>query len=261
VGDFAGPVARAYRQFRPDLPEEVLDSLLADLDVRPRERALDLGAGTGQAAVGLAYRLAGVVALDPEPDMLAQLRDRAADDRLTNLVCVLGGADDLGAVERVTGEGAFALVTVVNALHLMDAAAVFRAARYLLADGGGVAVVSHGRPLWVGTADWAVALRTYLEGRFGPLAGPCGTDAAALAERRALLEGAGYRAVGVREHAYTTRTDVEHVVGNVRSALPAGRLTPSEQADFDDGLRAALAPYTDGPMIEDVPVTVLTGRR
>ena len=106
-GDFAGSTAEAYRRFRRDVPAVVLDRLVAHFELGGQDRAVDLGAGTGQVAVGLAARLAGVLALDPEPDMLIELRRRAAEERVPNLVCALAADSDLPAVARAAGEAGF----------------------------------------------------------------------------------------------------------------------------------------------------------
>lgn len=58
-GDFAGSTAEAYRRFRRDVPPAVLDQLMIHFGLGGADRAVDLGAGTGQVAVGLAARLAG----------------------------------------------------------------------------------------------------------------------------------------------------------------------------------------------------------
>ena len=104
-GDFAGTTAAAYRRFRRDVPGAVLDRLVAHFGLGREDRAIDLGTGTGQVAVGLAARLAGVLALDPEPDMLVQLRRRAAEGQVPNLVCGLAagatcGTEGLAAADR-----------------------------------------------------------------------------------------------------------------------------------------------------------------
>lgn len=266
-GDFGGSTAEAYRHFRRDAPAVVLDRLVSHLGLYPTDRAIDLGAGTGQVTVPLAARLAGVLAVEPEPDMLAQLRHRVQEEHVPNVVCVLAADADLPAVTEVVGEAGFGLLTVANALHWMDAAAVFAAARRLLRPGGGVAVITHGRPLWLGERDWTRALRIYLEGWFGPVTGSCGTDEATLAERRRLLEQAGFADVTVLEHHFTEPLDVDYVLGHLYSALSPGQIPPDRREEFDAGVRAALRPYAErgmgglGGLVEEVPVDVLVGRR
>jgi ubiquinone/menaquinone biosynthesis C-methylase UbiE len=238
--------------------------MVTHLGLGDEDRAVDLGAGTGQAAVGLAARLGGVLALDPEPDMLVQLRRRAEVEQLTNLVCVLAADSDLPTLARATGPAGFGLLTVANALHWMDAAAVFAAAQRLLREGGGIAVITHGRPLWLGDRPWTQSLRSYLERWFGPVNGTCGTDQQSRTERRRLLEQTGFTEVAVLQQRFQFQVDVDDVIGHLHSALPPGRLGPDRRDEFAEGIRAVLQPHAGrGPdgLVEDVPVDVLVGRR
>ncbi|MGY1750159.1 class I SAM-dependent methyltransferase [Modestobacter sp. SYSU DS0511] len=257
-GQFAGATAEAYAHHRRDVPGEMLDQLVAHLGLTATDRAIDLGAGTGQVAVGLAARLGGVLALDPEPDMLVQLRRRLAAGGTVNVVCALAADHDLPGLAGVVGTN-WGLLTVANALHWMDAAAVFSTARQLLRPGGGIAVITHGTPLWLGEQDWQRALRALLERRFGPAPGTCGTDAEALAERRALLSRAGFSDVEVLHHRYAAPVDADHVLGNLASAMSPGQLPPERRRELEDDVRTALAPHA-GSMVEEAPVTVLVGR-
>jgi SAM-dependent methyltransferase len=265
IGDFAGPTAEAYRRFRRDVPAAVLDRVVTRLGLGRDDRAIDLGAGTGQVSIGLAARLAGVLALDPEPDMLVQLRRRARDEQVPNLVCGLATDEDLPALAHVSGAAGWGLVTVANALHWMDAAAVFAAARQLLRPSGGIAVITHGRPLWLGDRDWARALRAYLEDWFGPVTSTCGADERTLQERRRLLEQAGFADVEVLEDRFVEPLNVDYVLGHLYSALPPDQIAPHRRGEFEGGLRAALQPYRErgshAALVEDVPVDVLVGRR
>ena len=264
-GVFAVQNAEAYRRFRRDVPAAVLDALVTRLGLGPEDRAIDLGTGTGQVAVGLAARLAGVLALDPEPDMLLQLRRRAQEEHVINLVCGLAADQDLPALIRATGEARWGLLTVANALHWMDGAAVFAAAGRLLRPGGGIAVITHGRPLWLGERDWTRALGTYLKNWFGPVTGTCGADQQTLQERRRLLAQAGFAQVDVLELHFEEPLDVDYLLGHLYSTLPPDRIATDRRGEFEAGVRATLRPYNEGRpgtgLVEDVPVDVLVGRR
>lgn len=252
-GAFSGSTVEAYRRFRRDVPAPVLEQLLTRLGLTPADRAIDVGAGTGQVALPLAARLAGVLAVDPQPDMLVQLRRRAQDEQLTNLVCALAADVDLPALTRATGPAGFGLLTVANALHWMDAAAVFNAARGLLRPGGGVAVITHGRPLWLGERHWARALRGYLKDWFGPVTSACGTDEQSLLERRRLLEATGFVDVAVLEQHFSVPLDADFVIGHLYSTLPPGQLPDDRRDQFAAGVRAVLRPYTtpEGGLVAD----------
>jgi len=67
-----GPVAAAYERFRPGYPEELVDAVLAYAG-RVRS-ALEIGAGTGKATRVFAARGLLLTATDPDPSMLAELR-------------------------------------------------------------------------------------------------------------------------------------------------------------------------------------------
>jgi hypothetical protein len=143
---------------------------------------------------------------------------------------------------------------------------VFTAAERLLRPGGGIAIITHGRPLWLGERDWTQALRGYLESWLGPVSGTCGTDDPTRAERRRLLERTGFVDVTVLEDEVIEPVDVDFVLGHLYSAMSAGQIAPERRSDFEAGLRAALRPYAhapcrDGPLLEDVPIDVLVGRR
>jgi SAM-dependent methyltransferase len=66
---FSG-VAAGYRAYRPGYPP-ALFAWLADA-APARDRAVDLGCGTGQASVALAERFAEVIALDPSADQIGR---------------------------------------------------------------------------------------------------------------------------------------------------------------------------------------------
>ena len=71
-----GAAAGAYEAGRPDYPREAVDWLLAP--VREQGRALrvaDVGAGTGKLTRTVVEAGAEVVAIDPDPGMLAVLRE------------------------------------------------------------------------------------------------------------------------------------------------------------------------------------------
>jgi SAM-dependent methyltransferase len=69
---------------------------------------LDLGAGPGHVAIPLAAHVAEVVAVDPEPEMLAQID-------APNVRTVLGRAEDVDA-----SWGSFALATAGRSFHWFD---------------------------------------------------------------------------------------------------------------------------------------------
>jgi putative AdoMet-dependent methyltransferase len=85
--------ARAYdelmQRFR-DYDAEVA-GVAARLSIEPRHRVLDIGAGTGALAVGLAQLCERVTAVDVSPAMLEILREKAARAGVRNIETVNAG--------------------------------------------------------------------------------------------------------------------------------------------------------------------------
>jgi len=96
-----------YARYRPGYPPELLVRLAAAAALDGTGRLLDLGCGTGHIAVPLSRYVVEVVAVDVEPEMLAQLP--------AGIHAVQGRAEDVDE-----SWGAFRLVTIGRALHWMD---------------------------------------------------------------------------------------------------------------------------------------------
>jgi len=117
-------------------PEE----LVAALGLRPGQCVADLGAGTGyfsrllSAAVG---PTGTVLAVDPEPNLIAHLRDRAEREGSANVVPVLASLDN----PRLP-TGLVDVVLIVDTYHhIDDRVAYFRRLRQALRRPGRIAIV------------------------------------------------------------------------------------------------------------------------
>ena len=253
--DFRGVTARHYAQHRRDVPDAVVRQLVEHFRLRAGDRVLDLGAGTGQLILPLARVVGAGIAMDPEPDMLSELRRRTAKEGVP-VLCLLAGDADLGAVANLFGDGTFDLLATANALHWMDAELVFAHARQLLRPGGGLAVVTHGTPLWLGDTPWARALRDYLQEWFGQtLTSTCGTDNGALQQRETSLLAAGFVNVRVIRHEYQVEWAAHDVIGHLYSAMSPTDIEEQRRPEFERGLRAVLDRH---PVLrEEVPVNSL----
>jgi ubiquinone/menaquinone biosynthesis C-methylase UbiE len=138
---FDDPARAAWQK-----PEE----LVAALGIRPGQCVADLGAGTGyfsrllSAAVG---PTGTVLAVDAEPNLVADLRKRAEREGTTNLTPVLASLDN----PRLPA-GLVDLVLIVDTYHhIDDRVAYLRRLQRVLRPSGRVAVVDwQKRPLPVG---------------------------------------------------------------------------------------------------------------
>ncbi|WP_430497831.1 class I SAM-dependent methyltransferase [Micromonospora trifolii] len=118
-----GAAATAYAEHRPDYAQAAVRWAL---EPAPGLRVLDLGAGTGKLSATLAAVGADVVAVEPDPAMLAELR------RAVPAVRALPGSAEAIPLP----DGSVDAVLAGNALHWFDMAVAGAEIARVLAPGG-----------------------------------------------------------------------------------------------------------------------------
>ncbi len=131
-----------YSRFRPPYPDALVSVLRHNFSLDGSGRLLDLGCGPGPVAIRLAHLFDEVVAMDPEPEMLAEGRAAAERAGVSNIEWLRGGSKDLSPAL-----GRFRLVTMGNSFHWMDRQRTLDALYDLVSEGGGIAVVGQGAPI------------------------------------------------------------------------------------------------------------------
>ncbi|MEU8133492.1 class I SAM-dependent methyltransferase [Streptodolium elevatio] len=139
-----GAAASAYAAHRPGYPRDAVRWALGDA-YRPGMRVLDLAAGTGKVSEALAGLPVEVVAVDPDPAMLAELRRS------------LPGRPALrGSAERIPlADAGFDAVLVGQAFHWFDQVAAMAEIRRVLRPGGLLAAMWN---VWDDGGDWVRGL-------------------------------------------------------------------------------------------------------
>ncbi|KAB1904156.1 class I SAM-dependent methyltransferase [Micromonospora sp. AMSO1212t] len=118
-----GAAATAYAEHRPDYARAALRWAL---EPAPGARVLDLGAGTGKLTATLAEVSGDVTAVEPDPEMLAELRRTVPDVRALS-----------GSAEAIPLPGASVDAVVAgNAMHWFDMAVAGPEIARVLAPGG-----------------------------------------------------------------------------------------------------------------------------
>ena len=127
-----GGVAELYDEARPSYPRALVDDVIAFAAVRPPERILEVGSGTGKATVLFADRGFGVLGIEPSPEMAALARRNCAG--------YPGVRIEETDFERWAGEAAaFRLVFSAQAWHWVAPGAGYAKARSALVEGGAFA--------------------------------------------------------------------------------------------------------------------------
>lgn len=228
MGRFA-TTAELYEQYRPPYPADFFRAVAQELALSRQHALIDLGTGPGLLARGFAPYAGRVVAVDPEPRMLAAARAAAARAG-TEVIFVEGRAEDLP--EDV---GGFDIVTIGRALHWMDRDALGPLFARLVAPDGAIVVcasssVRDGRNPWLG--DYDVARRNWSDE--GLLAG-AGKGEQTHRNLAGILAPAGF---GV---AKTIRVETTHQVSAVDLARRVLTFSSSSPAALGDRVEAMLA--------------------
>ncbi|WP_336030189.1 class I SAM-dependent methyltransferase [Geodermatophilus sp. FMUSA9-8] len=225
-----GSVAAQYAALRPGYPADAVAFLLGD---RPR-RVLDLGAGTGLLTDALLAAGHEVVAVDPSPEMLGELRARHP-----------GVPTHVGGAEAIPLPAADVDAVVAGqAAHWFDPRPAAAELRRVLRPGGVVGFVWNTRDE---TVPWVAALGAALaaEAR-GHEAdqGVVDTFAAALPAD-----------VATARSSLVQRGTPEQVVAGIGTRSYAATMTAAAREEFLGGIRRLLAghPDTAGRDVLDLP--------
>lgn len=133
--DSFNEVAELYDKARPLYPPEVVDELFALATLRPGDRALEIGAGTGQITVPLAERGLHVTAIEPGANLAAIARERLAQFR--DVTIVVNRFEDYALPNEP-----FDLVVSATAFHWLDPTVRVTKAADALAEGGHLAIIN-----------------------------------------------------------------------------------------------------------------------
>jgi SAM-dependent methyltransferase len=253
--------ARSYDEFRLPYPQALIDDLADRCGADGAGTLLDLACGTGQLGLALRSRFSEVWAVDLEPEMIDLVRRKAQTAGYTSVRTVVSSAEDLPAPA-----GSFQLLTIGNAFHRLQRAAV--AARVLgwLRPRGWLALVWGGSP-WEGDAQWQTALGGLVRDwrqRAGADRIPAGYEVARQTRTdQEILREAGFELAGRRTFEAVHDWSPGAIAGflastSVLSPLALGPLA----ADFNRELRALLtAQASDGRLRQQLSYACDLARR
>jgi ubiquinone/menaquinone biosynthesis C-methylase UbiE len=132
-----GSVAESYERRRPGYPAALISWLADRLGLGPGVTVVDLGAGTGKLTRALVPTGAHVIAVEPLPEMLAQLE-----------AAVPGAESLLGSAEEIPlPDGSADAVTAASAFHWFDHERALPEIHRVLRPGGALATMGNGRDL------------------------------------------------------------------------------------------------------------------
>ncbi len=126
--------AEAYRAYRPEYPKELYDFLEQRFRLSSDSTIVDVGAGTGKAAIAMAKRGWKVVAIELSIEMIEQGK-KAAKEAGVEIDYRHGTAEDI-QVKTACAD----LVTTAQAFHWFDVPKTLKECHRVLKPNGGVAI-------------------------------------------------------------------------------------------------------------------------
>ncbi|MCA1453871.1 class I SAM-dependent methyltransferase [Bradyrhizobium sp. BRP22] len=256
MGRFATTVD-LYEQFRPPYPVAFFGEVAHRLALTKRHALIDLGTGPGLLALGFADYVGRIVAVDPEPNMLAVAR-QAAKRAGRDVTLIKSRAEDLP-----DSIGHFDLVTIGRALHWLDESTLGPLFERLVAPDGVVAIcasssATDGRNAWL--EEYAAARRDWSEKK---LWSESRSGQRAQRELSSVLQGTTFEAaevIRVESVNETTVADLAQRVLTFSSSSPAALGEKVEPMLRD--VEARLMPMSrDGALTEFVVSTAQIARR
>ncbi|MPZ14679.1 MAG: methyltransferase domain-containing protein [Chloroflexi bacterium] len=246
------------------------EALLEAAHLRPGERVLDVGCGTGATTIEAARRVlpdGAAIGVDVSPPMLDLARKRAAAAGLDRVE--FRRAD---AQTHTFDEGRFDAVISRNGLMFFgDPHAAFTNLARALRPGGRITFVAPqgaDRSEWIMVAGAAAAPHVGIPQGLAPNApGPYGLVDPD--RTRGILQGAGFADVGIEELTRPVRVgdDVEDALSFIRSMPRVAGLfaaaPPDKQAAAIEAAREALVPYAgpDGVVMHNNGEWLVTASR
>ena len=223
-----GSFAREYERYRPDYPATLWETLLSEARF---QQVVDLGCGTGRAALELSRRGYDVVGIEPEFGMRQEARDAARREQL-NLEVRPGRAEETG-LDTASAD----LVVAAQAFHWFDPTAALAEAHRLLRPAGTLAIWWNDRRV---QAPYMLAYESLIE-RYNPEY----RQGYRLRDWEAVLaEGGLFTAVRRDDFEHTPATDTDGFIAlALTSSYIRNALSPARLQEFQVELRQILVQH------------------
>jgi len=249
-----------YARYRPGYDPAMYELLVRRFAPTGTERVLDLGTGTGVIALELAPRVGHMIAVDPEPGMLAEARRLAGERGIDNIDWRQGDSTTLPDM----GIGPIRFATMGAAFHWMDRDHVLRDLDALIEPGGAVVLASGGAPGDVDPPEWQ-AVVTEVRTRYLGLERRAGSGTYAHPKERHqdVLARSVFSHVDITRWDRTLVRDLDEVVGyqfSLSYSSPA-QLGDTREAFEADLRRELMAFQPDGRFAESIRTEAIIATR
>ena len=249
-----------YAKYRPGYDENLYTLLAERFGLDGTQRVLDLGTGTGVLALPLAAMVDTVIAVDPEPGMITEGKELAAERGITNIDWRQGDSTTLMRMDI----GPVLLTVMGAAFHWMDRVQVLRDLDELILPGGAVVLASGGAPGELEPAPWLDVVTEVRTRYLGPERRAGSSTYSHPKERHQdILARSPFSEVETARWDRTLVRNIDEVIGWVFSLSYSSPAQLGDQKDaFERDLRQALTKFQpDGKFEEIIRTEALIGTR
>ncbi|HEX9896203.1 MAG TPA: class I SAM-dependent methyltransferase [Dehalococcoidales bacterium] len=223
-----------YARYRANYPDIFFEMVKDKFELDRNDRVLDLGCGTGQIAIPISRFVKEVVAMDPEPEMLAEGKIFAKKYKIKNIKWVEGGSEDLA--DMSTELGKFKLIVIGTAFHWMDREKTLDILYDMTEDGGGIVVVDRGNLFKEPVIDKVIKKWLGQERRAGS-----GFYKQPLRRYEEVISESRFKKIEFWEHELSIVNDIDWIVGNIYSSSMANpNVLGDRREKFEKDLRETL---------------------
>ncbi|WP_067665821.1 class I SAM-dependent methyltransferase [Nocardia miyunensis] len=251
-----------YARYRSGYPPEFFDHLVTRFSLDGTQQVLDLGCGTGQIALPLATHVRHVLAVDPEPSMLAEGQRLARDSDIDDVDWIVGDSYRLSELDLPD----LTLVTMGAAFHWMDRSAILRDLDRRVLPTGAVVVVSGGIPETLTPPPWIDTITAIRTKYLGPQRRAGSSTYSHPDEGHVdVLRRSPFSHVETVEWTWTLERDLDSLIGlqfSYSFSAPAQFDNEEQRAAFERDLRDALTEqFPSGTFPESIRTEALIATR
>ncbi len=229
-----------YARFREGYPEDFFDLTKRKFDLLQGDRVLDLGCGTGQIAIPISAFVKEVVAMDPEPEMVAEGKNQAEMQGAHNIVWIKGGSEDISRMKKVIGN--FKLVMMGTSFHWMNRGETLDDLHEIIIDGGGIAIVWN-TSIWTEVPnDWQLAVKGVITKWLGEERRAGSSVYQAPVERHEeIVKESKFKRMEMWKHHWVASSSLDSVIGGLYSTSGVNpHVLGDKREAFEKDLRETL---------------------
>lgn len=236
-------ISQLYRREIDPRFAPVVQNVLRRGGLKPGDRVLDLGTGTGAVAIGAAALVGPtgrVTGVDISPEMLALARRWVAESGHTSIDLREGRAEQLPAEDGSVD----VLLASLSLMYVIDRAVAAREMRRVLRPGGRLVAAA-----WAAAEQCDIVLFQQTAGRFAPTPPVPGVGPGALADPSGfmaqLAEAGIVASVDTEELGFDFQSF--ELAWEVLAGVTTAQLLPEKQREAREAVQAAMWPGGRGP--------------